>query len=343
MATVQATRVTPRPSSLLLSWAVLLLLLSPTELWAAPPPGITYQGLLTRSDGTIVQDGTYQIEFTIWDLVAGGSPQFSRTLNVSTSGGLYNVVLTDAGTGEIASAFSSGANRYVQIKILNGPGITSAVTLLPRQQILSVPYSFVSASATDAAHATLSDRALTADALTTPPSPPVVGAWRKVFEAPIAAPEVNVTGLDGARDHTYKIIFQGRMVAGGIQRWIMLRFNSNSTAGEYSSLCFRNGDSTAHTDATGITLGYNDSTPSLDADVIFELTLSAEVGFSRVTTSQSTFRMIPNVAAGPRVYTFECHAEWSDTTTPITALWLGADPLSGATLNGRITVLALGN
>lgn len=117
-----------------------VILLAPAAATRADaPPVMSYQGMLTLSDGSVVADDTYQLRFSLWDNVTGGTQQFAETETVSVEGGLYNVILSDPG---LVAAVGTGAEpRYIQVEILSGGTITTPVTLLPRQQLASVPYA----------------------------------------------------------------------------------------------------------------------------------------------------------------------------------------------------------
>lgn len=117
-------------------------------LAADVPQLISYQGLLTLQDGSVVPDGPYTLKFSIWDNVTGGTQHFFQALSVEVEDGLYNVILSDQGSGDLATALKpDGLPRYMQVEILSGGGgtFTVPVTLEPRQQIASVPYSLHSA------------------------------------------------------------------------------------------------------------------------------------------------------------------------------------------------------
>ena len=94
----------------------------------------TYQGKLT--DGGVAANGTYQIQFALFDSPVNGNQIGSTITNssVQVSGGVFTVDL-DFGVG----AFP-GTTRYLQISIFSA-GSNSYVTLIPRQQMASAPYA----------------------------------------------------------------------------------------------------------------------------------------------------------------------------------------------------------
>ena len=105
----------------------------------------TYQGRLT--DGASAANGTYEMEFRLFDAQSGGAQIGSTITNnmVSVATGVFTVNL-DFGS----SPFTAGANRWLGIgvrKATDPPGFT---LLTPRQQITSSPYSLRTLSATSA-------------------------------------------------------------------------------------------------------------------------------------------------------------------------------------------------
>ena len=62
-------------------------------LFSQVPQTISYQGVLTDTDGAIVHDGNYPIVFTLYDALTGGTNLWTETQTVSVSGGLFNVIL----------------------------------------------------------------------------------------------------------------------------------------------------------------------------------------------------------------------------------------------------------
>ena len=119
---------------------LLALLLGLAIASAAQTTAFNYQGKLTDA-GAAVQ-ATYQMQFRLFDAVAGGS-QIGATVEnaaVSVEQGVFSVRL-DFGAG----AFS-GADRYLEIAVRRNAN-ESYTTLSPRQQIASSPYSIRTISA----------------------------------------------------------------------------------------------------------------------------------------------------------------------------------------------------
>jgi hypothetical protein len=75
---------------------------------AGIPKLINYQGMLTESDGyTPVADGTYNINFKIYNASSGGDKRWEETqTDVAVTNGLFNVILGGATVGGIDLDFS---------------------------------------------------------------------------------------------------------------------------------------------------------------------------------------------------------------------------------------------
>jgi hypothetical protein len=122
--------------SRLLIAALLMALAVPITALGDVSDAVSYQGVLTLN-GVIVPDGPYNITFAIYDDPTAGNAVFTQTLPVQVKDGLYNVILSDP---SLQTAFDVG-NRYMQLTIQPGPGIPSAIPMLPRHQITSAPYA----------------------------------------------------------------------------------------------------------------------------------------------------------------------------------------------------------
>jgi hypothetical protein len=103
----------------------------------------TYQGRLV--DGGTPANGSYDLQFALWDSAAGGT-QIGSTQTVSSvavASGIFTVTL-DFG----ANAFP-GANRFLEISARQS-GAGSFTLLSPRQPVTSTPYALRSLGATAA-------------------------------------------------------------------------------------------------------------------------------------------------------------------------------------------------
>lgn len=125
--------------------ACLVLFIAVTNV-SAQSQAFTYQGRLT--DGPTPANGSYQMEFKLFNALAAGAQQGATITNnsVSVVNGTFTVQLDFSP----ATPFASGADRWVEISVrkpADPPGFT---TLTPRQQITSSPYSIRTLSATAA-------------------------------------------------------------------------------------------------------------------------------------------------------------------------------------------------
>lgn len=114
----------------------------------AVPPGFNIQGRLTDANG-VNREGNYSIKFTIYDATTGGTALWTRTYPALTvRNGNFQTVIGDVGGQPMLSdVFASGDSRHLEIQVLSGPGVPSPETpLVPRQQLVSVPYALRAAS-----------------------------------------------------------------------------------------------------------------------------------------------------------------------------------------------------
>jgi outer membrane lipoprotein-sorting protein len=110
----------------------------------------TYQGRLI--DAAAAANGTYQMQFSLYDALTGGAQQGTTIVNNSVT--VTNGVFTVALDFSPATPFAAGADRWIEIavrKAADPPGFT---TLTPRQQITSAPFATRSSSAANADAAT---------------------------------------------------------------------------------------------------------------------------------------------------------------------------------------------
>ncbi len=97
------------------------------------PSTMHYQGQLTDALDNPAADASYSMVFSIYDVAVGGTPLWTETQNVTTSGGLFNVLL---GTiNPLTSAYFNGAERYLGLTIGADPELS------PRTRIASTPFA----------------------------------------------------------------------------------------------------------------------------------------------------------------------------------------------------------
>jgi len=99
------------------------------------PKEISYQGLITDSGGTPVADGTYTMEFKIFDASTGGTQKWeSGPVSVDVSGGVFTVLL--GGAGQPALLLSFEEDYWLELTF-------DAVVQSPRQRMASVGYAYM--------------------------------------------------------------------------------------------------------------------------------------------------------------------------------------------------------
>jgi hypothetical protein len=130
---------------------LILSVLSPASVVFAQTTTFTYQGRFT--DGSTAANGTYDMQFKLFDSSVGAANQIGSTIAngaVIVSNGVFTVPLDFGGAG------FSGADRFLEIGVrLAGDG--NAYTILsPRQQLTSAVYAIRAGSATVADSATTS-------------------------------------------------------------------------------------------------------------------------------------------------------------------------------------------
>ena len=108
----------------------------------AQTASFTYQGKLT--DNSLAANGTYQMQFGLFDAASGGSQIGATQANsVTVTNGVFTVSL-----GFGATAFD-GTDRFLQISVFS-TSANAFVALTPRQQITSTPYAIKSITAVNA-------------------------------------------------------------------------------------------------------------------------------------------------------------------------------------------------
>jgi hypothetical protein len=97
----------------------------------AVPLLINFQGELTDDTGAPL-DGSYQMDFYIYNQATGGTALWNETQTVAVSDGIYNVKL--GAVAALSSTVFEGDSLYLEV-------IVESETLSPRQQITSVAYA----------------------------------------------------------------------------------------------------------------------------------------------------------------------------------------------------------
>jgi hypothetical protein len=107
---------------------------SPEPAHAAPSTNLNFQARLHHTNGDIVPDGSYSIEFNIYNAASGGFAIWDETRSVSVRNGYFSVNL-----GSV-SAFSSSINwseeKWLTMNV-EGDG-----EMDPRIKLTAIPYAF---------------------------------------------------------------------------------------------------------------------------------------------------------------------------------------------------------
>ncbi|HIE27027.1 TPA: hypothetical protein EYP66_07045 [Candidatus Poribacteria bacterium] len=73
--------------------SALFFILAVQVSWGQIPETISYQGVLTDTDGIAVSDGDYNLTFKLYDVDTGGTELWSEEQLVQVSKGIFNVIL----------------------------------------------------------------------------------------------------------------------------------------------------------------------------------------------------------------------------------------------------------
>ncbi len=117
-----------KASTLILSTYMML---GATLLLGQIPTTISYQGILTQTDGTPVADDNYNLTFRLYSQPSSGNPIWEETQLLSTQDGLFNAIL--------------GTNNPLDLPFdqtyFLGISINGGDELTPRLQLTATPYS----------------------------------------------------------------------------------------------------------------------------------------------------------------------------------------------------------
>jgi microcystin-dependent protein len=110
------------------------------------PPLMNYQGHLTDEAGQPLPNGLYRVAFKVFEGQTSGTPLWQEEQNVSVVVGNFNAMLGSVTAG-LGNAFN-GSNRFLELTVVqDASGAIVNRALIPRQQLLSAPFAFQSASA----------------------------------------------------------------------------------------------------------------------------------------------------------------------------------------------------
>ena len=99
------------------------------------PRRMSYQGLITKTDGSPTNDGSYEILFKVFDSADGGDPVWTENQEVTVSNGIISTVLGSTNPFTVIPQ-----EAYLELTV-------EGSTLSPRQLLTSVFYSVLSDTA----------------------------------------------------------------------------------------------------------------------------------------------------------------------------------------------------
>ena len=118
--------------------------------YADVPRLINFQGRLTDATGKFVPDGNYSLTFRIYVDSTGGSSKWAEAQLVSSTKGLFNVVLGTV--TPIPDSIFKYVDTWLGIQVASDPEMT------PRQRLSSLGYSYRGAKADTASYSMNSDK-----------------------------------------------------------------------------------------------------------------------------------------------------------------------------------------
>jgi hypothetical protein len=122
-------------------WVWVALLFLQSSAWAAVPALVNFQGVLCDSTGNPVPDSSYSVTFRIYSDSTGGSLLWDETLPITTTDGLYNVLL-----GNLFPLDASVFTGFPPIFYL-GTTVGSDPEMSPRIRLTSTPFALISSRA----------------------------------------------------------------------------------------------------------------------------------------------------------------------------------------------------
>lgn len=102
-------------------------------------PTISYQGVLADNNGDPVPNASYQIHFALYYTATGGTPVWQESQTISTSKGIFNVLL-----GSVDSL-----NVPFGVQYWLGVSVAGGAEMVPRTQLSPSPYSMRAQSLDD--------------------------------------------------------------------------------------------------------------------------------------------------------------------------------------------------
>ena len=100
------------------------------------PRRISYQGLITKTDGSPTDDGSYEILFKVFGSADGGEPVWSENQEVTVNNGIISTILGNTNPFTVIPQ-----EAFLELTV-------DGSTLSPRQVLTSVFYAVLSVSYT---------------------------------------------------------------------------------------------------------------------------------------------------------------------------------------------------
>ena len=117
-------------TSIRLSMAAFAILLAAESVAQTTKIGV--QGIIRKSDGKSIDDGTYAITFRLYNTLSGGTALWAEVQpDVEITGGIYNALL--GSVNNLNLPFTE--DYYLSVQVEDAPEIT------PRQQLTTAPYA----------------------------------------------------------------------------------------------------------------------------------------------------------------------------------------------------------
>ncbi|MBH09196.1 MAG: hypothetical protein CMG74_02390, partial [Candidatus Marinimicrobia bacterium] len=109
------------------------------------PRRISYQGLLTKTNGQAVKDGYYRVSFRFYKEIVDGNPFWEESQQINIDDGIISAIL-----GKEIPIYAISGEAYLEIEI-------DGNIMSPRQELTSVFYSVISDTAKYAQKAVYTD------------------------------------------------------------------------------------------------------------------------------------------------------------------------------------------
>ena len=116
----------------ILAAVLLLVTLAPSLAFAQAPNTLSWQGVLTNADGTLVADGSYDVTFRLYDVISGGAALWSEN---------HPVVLVERGGFSVVLGQLTVLPQAFERQLYLGIQIAADPELVPRVALTSSPYA----------------------------------------------------------------------------------------------------------------------------------------------------------------------------------------------------------